>query len=82
MPFAGDTGRDCDLDRVRDPLCTRRRFRRIMGRGLSEQERTMPEDYVATSSIAIEASPDRVWEVLTDPEAAREFMFGTTVVTD
>ncbi|MGO4679128.1 SRPBCC domain-containing protein [Microbacterium sp. 2MCAF23] len=42
----------------------------------------MSEDQVATSSIMIDASPDRVWEVLTDPDAVREFMFGTTVVTD
>lgn len=42
----------------------------------------MSEDHVATSRIRIDASADRVWQVLTDPEAVREFMFGTTVLTD
>ena len=53
-----------------------------MGREPNEREPSMSEDHVATASITIDASPDRVWEVLTDPDAVREFMFGTTVVTD
>jgi uncharacterized protein YndB with AHSA1/START domain len=42
----------------------------------------MTENYVATSTITIEAAADRVWSVITDPDAAREFMFGTELVTD
>ena len=42
----------------------------------------MSGTYVATSTITIDASRDRVWAVLTDPEAAREFMFGTELDTD
>jgi len=42
----------------------------------------MAETYVATSSIRIDAPRDRVWAVLTDPDAAREFMFGTELETD
>ncbi|MGN8026035.1 SRPBCC domain-containing protein [Microbacterium sp. 22242] len=42
----------------------------------------MSEDHVATSRIRIDAFADRVWQVLTDPQAVREFMFGTTVLTD
>jgi len=42
----------------------------------------MTEGYVATSSIIIDASPERVWFVITDPAAVKEFMFGTDVVTD
>lgn len=42
----------------------------------------MPGDFTATSSIAIDAPPDRVWQVITDPAAAREFMFGTELETD
>jgi uncharacterized protein YndB with AHSA1/START domain len=42
----------------------------------------MAETYVATSSISIDAPRDRVWAVLTDPDAAREFMFGTELETD
>jgi uncharacterized protein YndB with AHSA1/START domain len=42
----------------------------------------MTGKYVATSTITIEAPPSRVWSVLTDPGAIKEFMFGTDVVTD
>lgn len=39
-------------------------------------------DYVATAEIEIEVSPKKVWEVLTDPEQIKKFMFGTEVHTD
>jgi uncharacterized protein YndB with AHSA1/START domain len=42
----------------------------------------MPADYVAASSVTIEAPPGRVWEVITDPAATMEFMFGTELTTD
>ena len=42
----------------------------------------MPEDHVAVSTATIEATPARVWEVITDPAAVREFMFGAEVRTD
>lgn len=42
----------------------------------------MAENFDAVSSITIDAPRERVWEVLTDPVAAREFMFGTDLVTD
>jgi uncharacterized protein YndB with AHSA1/START domain len=42
----------------------------------------MAGKYVATSTITIEAPPNRVWSVLTDPGAIKEFMFGTDVATD
>lgn len=42
----------------------------------------MPGMYVATSTITIEAPASRVWSVITDPDAAKEFMFGTELVTD
>ena len=42
----------------------------------------MTETYVATSTITIDAPRERVWAVLTDPDAAREFMFGTELDTD
>lgn len=42
----------------------------------------MPGTYVATSTTTIKASTDRVWSVLTDPDAIKKFMFGTDVVTD
>jgi uncharacterized protein YndB with AHSA1/START domain len=42
----------------------------------------MTENYVATSTITISATPERVWSVITDPAATKEFMFGTDVVTD
>ena len=42
----------------------------------------MPENYVATSATTIDATPARVWEVITDPAAVKEFMFGATLETD
>jgi uncharacterized protein YndB with AHSA1/START domain len=42
----------------------------------------MTGKYVATSAITIDASTDRVWAVLTDRDAIKEFMFGTDVETD
>lgn len=42
----------------------------------------MTGKYVATSTITIEAPAHRVWSVLTDPDAIKEFMFGTDVLTD
>ena len=44
--------------------------------------KAMTGQYVATSAIRIEAPTGRVWSVLTDHDAIREFMFGTDVVTD
>ncbi|MHA7262450.1 SRPBCC domain-containing protein [Arthrobacter sp. TMN-37] len=42
----------------------------------------MRGEYVATSTISIEAPTSRVWTVLTDREAIKEFMFGTEVATE
>lgn len=42
----------------------------------------MAGNHVATSVATINARPERVWEVLTDPAAVKEFMFGTTLETD
>ena len=41
----------------------------------------MTENYIATSAITIGTKPERVWSVITDPIATKEFMFGTVVVT-
>ncbi|MET3143711.1 UNVERIFIED_ORG: uncharacterized protein YndB with AHSA1/START domain [Arthrobacter sp. UYEF10] len=42
----------------------------------------MPGNHVATSTITIEAPADRVWKVITDPAAVKEFMFGADLETD
>jgi uncharacterized protein YndB with AHSA1/START domain len=42
----------------------------------------MSKGILAESMIAIHASPERVWEVITDPAAVKEFMFGADVQTD
>jgi uncharacterized protein YndB with AHSA1/START domain len=42
----------------------------------------MPGDFVAASSVTIEAPPSRVWDVITDPAATKEFMFGADLATD
>ena len=42
----------------------------------------MPGEYVATSTILIDAPASHVWKVITDPDAVKEFMFGAELVTD
>ncbi|HEU0181346.1 MAG TPA: SRPBCC family protein [Agromyces mariniharenae] len=42
----------------------------------------MAEGFVATSTITIGAPRERIWAVLTDRDATREFMFGTDLETD
>ena len=37
---------------------------------------------IATARIQIEATPERVWEALTDPEQVKEYMFGAEVDSD
>ncbi|MEI8407143.1 MULTISPECIES: SRPBCC domain-containing protein [unclassified Kribbella] len=39
-------------------------------------------DYLATAETDIKASPERVWDVLTDPDEIKKFMFGADVKTD
>lgn len=38
--------------------------------------------HTATASIEIAATPDRVWETLTSPDAIRQFMFGAEASGD
>jgi uncharacterized protein YndB with AHSA1/START domain len=42
----------------------------------------MTGSHVATSAITIDAQASRVWDVITDPAAVKEFMFGADLVTD
>ncbi len=42
----------------------------------------MDKKLVATASISINASPGKVWQALVNPEDIRQYMFGTTVVSD
>jgi uncharacterized protein YndB with AHSA1/START domain len=42
----------------------------------------MTEKFVATSTTTIDAPASRVWDVITDPAAVKEFMFGADLVTD
>jgi uncharacterized protein YndB with AHSA1/START domain len=39
-------------------------------------------DHVAHAEVEISASPQQVWDALTDPEAIEHFMFGSKVDTD
>ncbi len=38
--------------------------------------------HTATASVEIAATPERVWETLTSPEAIRQYMFGAEVSGD
>ena len=42
----------------------------------------MDKNLVATVSISIAAPNNKVWDALVNPEAIRQFFFGTTVVSD
>ena len=39
-------------------------------------------DHVAVAETEIDASPDEVWEALTDPKQIERYMFGSKVETD
>ncbi len=42
----------------------------------------MPANLVARSSIVIDSPIQKVWNALVDPEAIRQYMFGTNVASD
>ncbi|GAB3941348.1 SRPBCC domain-containing protein [Spirosoma harenae] len=42
----------------------------------------MRHDLIVSQSIDINASPERVWAVMTMPELIKEYLFGTETVTD
>ncbi len=41
----------------------------------------MDKNLIALATIKINASPSKVWNALVDPQAIRQYMFGTKVVT-
>jgi uncharacterized protein YndB with AHSA1/START domain len=42
----------------------------------------MDKNLIARASIRIKASNELVWKALVDPEAIRQYMFGTQMITD
>ena len=42
----------------------------------------MPENWIATANVTIDAGRERVWAALTDPELITRYMFGSTVTSD
>ena len=42
----------------------------------------MDKNLTARATIAIDAPADKVWQALVNPEAIKEYMFGTNVVSD
>lgn len=42
----------------------------------------MDKNQIARASVTINASIDKVWDALVTPDAIKQYMFGTTVVTD
>ena len=39
-------------------------------------------DLIARATTEIEALPDAVWQALVDPDAIKQYMFGTTVTSE
>lgn len=42
----------------------------------------MKKDLIASSNIKIQSTPEKVWNVLTNPEIIKNYLFGTEVKTD
>ena len=42
----------------------------------------MDKKLIASSNINIQSTPEKVWDVLTNPEKIKEYLFGTEVLTD
>lgn len=42
---------------------------------------SMTNDFVASATVTIQATPPEVWRALTDPDLIRRYFFGTTVDT-
>ena len=42
----------------------------------------MRHDLTVSNSIEINASPEKVWDALTNPEIIKEYLFGTETITD
>ena len=42
----------------------------------------MDENLIARASVTINAPGAKVWDALVNPEAIKQYMFGTNVVTD
>lgn len=42
----------------------------------------MDKNLIASSNINIQSTPQKVWNILTNPEKIKEYLFGTEVLTD
>ncbi len=42
----------------------------------------MQHDLIVSESIEVNATPEKVWEALTNPEIIKEYLFGTETITD
>jgi uncharacterized protein YndB with AHSA1/START domain len=42
----------------------------------------MDKNLIAKVSLTINATRDKIWDALVNPDAIKQYMFGTTVVTD
>ena len=43
---------------------------------------TLQMNLVVSQSVTVNASPESLWEVLTDPEKIKIYLFGTETITD
>jgi len=42
----------------------------------------MKNDFIASVSVSIAASPAKVWQALTDPSLVKQYFFGVDLITD
>jgi uncharacterized protein YndB with AHSA1/START domain len=48
----------------------------------TRKENRMSANKTATASVTIDATPNRVWNALTDPAIIKQYMFGSNVTSD
>jgi uncharacterized protein YndB with AHSA1/START domain len=54
----------------------------VAGNGKPRKELRMAKHRIARASVTVNAPNDMVWNALVDPEAIKQYMFGTDVVSD
>ena len=42
----------------------------------------MSQDHLATAAVSVNATPQKVWDALTQPQLIKQYLFGTEVSTD
>lgn len=58
------------------------KFAELLKISIHHKRKIMNKNLKVSQSVIIHASPKRVWEVMTEPELIKKFLFGTETLTD